>query len=92
MTNRAILLAALALALSAPASGAGEQKSESALPGVAGGYAIVAPPPQHPQEDSGAEKAEGRGMTFQAGSFEVTVTGSVSVEVGFGNRPAGVRR
>lgn len=92
MSIRAILLASFALVLCVPASGAGERKPENGLPGVAGGHAIVAPAPPHPQDETGSERSEGRGMTFRAGAFEVTVTGSVSVEIGFGERPAGVRR
>jgi len=90
MSIRAFPLAMLALGLSVPASGAGEARPGNGLPGVSGSYAIVAPP--RPQDDADVEKTEGRGVTFQAGDFEVTVTGSISVEIGFGDRPTGVRR
>jgi hypothetical protein len=94
MPIRAIHLAMFALALSVPASGAGagEAKPDNGLPGVSGGYAIVAPAPPRREDDADGEKGEGRGTSFQAGAFEVTVTGSVSVEIGLGHRPAGGRR
>lgn len=93
MYPRILHLAFLPVALAALPAGAGETKPGNGLPGVVGGHAVVAPIPPRPDDDAaGGEKAAGRGATFQAGDFEVTVTGSVSVEIGFGKRPEGLRR
>lgn len=92
------LAAGLLLAALLPAT-AGELDGNNGLPGVSGGYAIVKPKPEphpdeppvprHPRDDDGSDT--GRGMTFQAGDFEVNVSGSVSVEIGFGERQRGDR-
>lgn len=98
MHSHAFLLAVLAVACAAVPAGAGDAAGvKTGLPGVTGGYAIVTPMPDPPSapspaEDPAAKNAGGRGMTFQAGNFEVTVTGSVAVEIGFGKRPPGGRR
>ncbi len=88
------LLFALFLAGAAvPAQADGAAKAKTGLPGVTGGHAIVSPAPPKPEQTVAAsEKSGGRGTTFKMGDFEVTVTGSISVEVGFGQRPAGLRR
>lgn len=79
----AALLAGTALAAHAESAA----KTKTGLPGVNAGHAIVSPAPPPPED-----AAEGRGTTFRMGDFDVTVTGSISVELGFGRRPVGGRR
>lgn len=105
MLKRTIFSAAVALAVSATSGAAGEAKPAGAqsgaqsgdqsgdLPGVTGGYAIVRPAPAATTTE--AERTAvggGRGTTFRVGDFDVTVSGSISVEIGFGQRPPGGRR
>ncbi|HHZ10986.1 MAG TPA: hypothetical protein GX405_19640 [Rhizobiales bacterium] len=92
MKPRILSTVFLSVALVAPPAVAGDTKPGNGLPGVVGGHAVVTPMPSQPEDSAGGEKADGRGMTFQAGDFEVTVTGSVSVEIGVGERPEGLRR
>jgi hypothetical protein len=85
----AALLASTALAAHAE----GAAKTKTGLPGVNAGHAIVSPAPPPPEDAvEGRGNAEGRGTTFRMGDFDVTVTGSISVELGFGRRPVGGRR
>lgn len=79
----AALLAGTALAAHAESAA----KTKTGLPGVNAGHAIVSPAPPPPED-----AAAGRGTTFRMGDFDVTVTGSISVELGFGRRPVGGRR
>ena len=94
MQKRMIPSAVIALAVvSATSATAGEAKPAGNLPGVGGSYAIVKPAPAAPAaQPEQSEGADGRGTTFQAGNFQVTVTGSISVEIGFGKRTPGGRR
>jgi len=96
MLPRPLLAPAFAAALAGTALAAhadGAAKTKTGLPGVEAGRAIVSPAPPPPEETSvQGGNAEGRGTTFRMGDFEVTVTGSILVEFGFGDRPAGGRR
>ena len=88
-----LLFAAVLAGAAVPAQAEGAAKPKNSLPGVERGHAIVSPAQPRPEEAAAAsEKSGGRGTTFKMGDFEVTVTGSISVEVGFGQRPAGERR
>ncbi|BCH32896.1 hypothetical protein MesoLjLc_48260 [Mesorhizobium sp. L-8-10] len=57
------------------------------LPGVEGAYSIVAPAPEPLEAPS-----EGGGYTFKAGNTDIRISGSVSVEIGFGPEIAGEDR
>jgi hypothetical protein len=71
LRQAAAMLVAVA-ALTTP--GIAEDKKPSSLPGVNGGYSIVAPEPDEP-----AEKDDG---PLQVGKWELTISGYVWVQVG----------
>ncbi len=84
MSMAASLLALPALAEQRPAKPASDT-----LPGVEKDYSIVAPAPE--PLDAPLEAANG--YTFKAGNTDIRISGSVSVEVGFGDpRPGRERR
>jgi hypothetical protein len=88
-TSRLLRFAAVGMVtclLTFPAS-AEQRPTEPAsdtLPGVEDGYSIVTPAPEPLEAPS-----EGGGYTLKAGNTDIRISGSVSVEIGFGSQPPG---
>lgn len=75
IVRRATAMLVAVAALTTP--GIAEDKKPSSLPGVNGGYSIVAPEPDEP-----AKKDDG---PMKVGKWELTVSGYVWVQVGSGS-------
>lgn len=89
-TRRLFRFAAVGTAISSLAASPvlAEQRAAKAtpekLPGVEKEYNIVKPAPEPLEAPS-----EANGYTFKAGNTDIRISGSVSVEIGFGNSRPG---
>ena len=70
---------AVAVAVTAPALAADKKPAPEKLPGVEGGYRLVKPYAPQPEPDDAP--------AAQAGTWDVTVSGTFTVDVGTGGLP-----
>jgi hypothetical protein len=88
MTRRLLLLtsalaSAFSLSVGFPAAAAEETDTAAKLPGVGASHSIVAAePPAEPVAKDADEP-------IRVGDWEIRISGSVSVQVGFGDEPQG---
>jgi hypothetical protein len=83
----ALFLATMLAAVSSAVAGENGAVASKDLPGVDKSYSIVMPPKPEPDQE-----ADGNPLKRRIGNWDVTVSGSVSVELGFGERPENRRR
>lgn len=81
------IVAAPLLVFPAHAEQRAAKPASERLPGVENEYSIVKPAPEPLEAPS-----EPNGYTFKAGNTDIRISGSVSVEVGFGDRWPGQER
>ncbi|WP_144860943.1 hypothetical protein [Mesorhizobium sp. J18] len=77
---KSFAIAAAPLAAAISGASADPLPARDALPGVESGHSTVSPPPPEPEEPSPPAKEN----NFKVGDWDVTISGSVTVGIGFG--------